>query len=564
MFKKKIIAFTLIFVCIISGTALAAQTEDALTVRPEKSAYLVIKNEDLSGFLRWLISRNNMKAIAPIVDGLDETSIEMVASVVDNLPLKSAAISAGLIKSGEKNTLPFFQAAFTLHPSASVVADKIEVASAEAKDIAAMLVGKDSPFVGLLETMIKVEHEPGKILKINNEIFMKAEKGVIFVGSDINELKSAYETFSTGENALVKNFGRKFNASNFALIHADFDTLSLLEDTDKELQEAKKYFAKPLNIEFGFDSQPDKLTIGTAINIIEALNEKYSKKLNLMKVEPVKGGYISMSGIGGNSSPFLATGGVVRLTPEDLGKDGLEVAEEFFKFLKKFDITSADFFKVVDGASSLVIGASSVPVEGFKIPSIFITKTGKAGIAETIFNKIASKQQIFSAVQGSFEGWDKLLQADSSLSPASFLIGLRGDTLGFGACEVSAIGENKALKPTLQSLLERKSISSMWLDFTAIQDWFNDDTNEVFAILTPLAAFSGYGDVMLSLRGLLNAKLSVPSMAFYCASEEVFFFEFDLADVKPEEGFLVHAIDLFKKVEAKTKADEAAKSEKKK
>ena len=563
MFKKKIIAFTLIFVCIISGTALAAQTEDALTVRPEKSAYIVIKNEDLSGFLRWLISRNNMKAIAPIVDGLDESSIEMVASVVDNLPLKSAAISAGLIKSGEKDTLPFFQAAFTLHPSASVIADKIEVASAEAKDIAGMLVGKDSPFVGLLETMIKVEREPGKILKVNNEIFMKAEKGVIFVGSDINELKSAYETFSSGENALVKNFGRKFNASNFAIIHADFDTLALLEETDKEIQEAKKYFAKPINIEFGFDSQPDKLTIGTAINILDALSEKYAKKIKLMKVEPVKGGYISMAGIGGNSSPFLATGGVVKITPEDLGKEGLEVAEEFFKFLKKFDITSADFFKLAEGASSLVIGASSVPVEGFKIPSFFITKTGTAGTAEAIFNKIAAKP-FFSAVQGSFEGWDKLLQADSSLSPASFLIGLRGDTLGLGACEVSAIGENKALKPTLENLLSRKSISSMWLDFAAIQDWFNNDDNGVFAILTPLATFSGYGDVVLSLRKLLNAKLSVPSMAFYCASEEVFFFEFDLADVKPEEGFLVHAIDLYKKIEAKTKADEAAKSDKKK
>ena len=563
MFKKKIIAFTLIFVCIISGTALAAQTEDALTVRPEKSAYIVIKNEDLSGFLRWLISRNNMKAIAPIVDGLDESSIEMVASVVDNLPLKSAAISAGLIKSGEKDTLPFFQAAFTLHPSASVIADKIEVASAEAKDIAGMLVGKDSPFVGLLETMIKVEREPGKILKVNNEIFMKAEKGVIFVGSDINELKSAYDAFSSGENALVKNFGRKFNASNFAIIHADFDTLALLEETDKEIQEAKKYFAKPINIEFGFDSQPDKLTIGTAINILDALSEKYAKKIKLMKVEPVKGGYISMAGIGGNSSPFLATGGVVKITPEDLGKEGLEVAEELFKFLKKFDITSADFFKLAEGASSLVIGASSVPVEGFKIPSFFITKTGTAGTAEAIFNKIAAKP-FFSVVQGSFEGWDKLLQADSSLSPASFLIGLRGDTLGLGACEVSAIGENKALKPTLQNLLSRKSISSMWLDFAAIQDWFNNDDNGVFAILTPLATFSGYGDVVLSLRKLLNAKLSVPSMAFYCASEEVFFFEFDLADVKPEEGFLVHAIDLYKKIEAKTKADEAAKSDKKK
>ena len=563
MFKKKIIAFTLIFVCIISGTALAAQTEDALTVRPEKSAYIVIKNEDLSGFLRWLISRNNMKAIAPIVDGLDESSIEMVASVVDNLPLKSAAISAGLIKSGEKDTLPFFQAAFTLHPSASVIADKIEVASAEAKDIAGMLVGKDSPFVGLLETMIKVEREPGKILKVNNEIFMKAEKGVIFVGSDINELKSAYDAFSSGENALVKNFGRKFNASNFAIIHADFDTLALLEETDKEIQEAKKYFAKPINIEFGFDSQPDKLTIGTAINILDALSEKYAKKIKLMKVEPVKGGYISMAGIGGNSSPFLATGGVVKITPEDLGKEGLEVAEELFKFLKKFDITSADFFKLAEGASSLVIGASSVPVEGFKIPSFFITKTGTAGTAEAIFNKIAAKP-FFSVVQGSFEGWDKLLQADSSLSPASFLIGLRGDTLGLGACEVSAIGENKALKPTLENLLSRKSISSMWLDFAAIQDWFNNDDNGVFAILTPLATFSGYGDVVLSLRKLLNAKLSVPSMAFYCASEEVFFFEFDLADVKPEEGFLVHAIDLYKKIEAKTKADEAAKSDKKK
>ena len=108
----------------------------------------------------------------------------------------------------------------TLAPSVRIVADKIEVASAEAKDIATMLVGSGSPFISLLETMIKVEHEQGKILKIDNTVFLKAEDGVVFFASSVKDVNDAYENFKSGENSLIKVSRTIFSSRSLSLLIA--------------------------------------------------------------------------------------------------------------------------------------------------------------------------------------------------------------------------------------------------------------------------------------------------------------------------------------------------------
>ncbi len=548
-FRTRLVALALLVILAVSGASFAAEPENALTFRSNSGLYFALKANDVRGFIQWLVSRENMNLVAKFVPDFDKDMIDMVASVIDDFPLKAAAFNFGISLVDGKPE-PYVQAAFTLHPSTALVADKIEVASAEAKDIAAMLIGSSSPLVSLLETMIKVEHEPGKILRINNEILVKAKDGVVFAGTDIQSVNDAYETFTTGKDRFIDKFGRKFSADNFALIYLERDTvIALNNSSEKDIQELNKYWANPLRAECALEYQPDKLTFGFTANLLEALNPEIVKEY-IVKLDPVRGGNILLNGIGGDLSPFFALGTVFNFGLADVDEDMLKDMAGFFKFLQRFDISREEFFEFMKGAFSIVVGTNSVPVEGFKIPSVFLTKTGAAGLAEQIFKKIASKP-FLTEVSSNSTGWTRLLQVDSSLSPVSFLVGLRGDSLGLGVLELSATGENHALKAAFENLLARKSIASFWLDFEAIQSWLKDSTNGVMTFLTPLAAFSGYGDVMSVVVDILNSKLSVPSVAFYSPNLETFFAEFDLADVPEGEGIFPKLVTLYQKLDAK-------------
>lgn len=538
-------ALALLVILAVSGALFAAEPENALTFRSNSGVYFALKVNDVRGFLQWLVSRENMNLVAKFVPDFDKDMIDIVASVIDDLPLKSAAFNFGVSLVDGKPE-PCIQAAFTLHPSTALIADKIEVAAADAKDIASMIIGSNSPLVSFFEMMIKVEHEPGKILRINNEIFVKAKDGVVFAGTDIQSVNDAYETFTTGKDRFIDRFGRKFAADNFALLYLERDAVVALNNLSKaDIKEIDKYWASPLRAECALGYQPDKLTLGFTLNLLEALKPEF-----IVKLDPVRGGNILINGIGGDLSPFFALGTVFNFGLADVDDDMLRDLSGFFKFLQRFDISRDEFFEFMKGAFSIVIGTNSVPVEGFKIPSVFLTKTGAAGLAEQIFKKIASKP-FLTEVSSNSTGWTRLLQVDSSLSPVSFLIGLRGDSLGLGILELSATGENHALKAEFENLLARKSIASFWLDFEAIQSWLRDSTNGVITFLTPLAAFSGYGDVMSVVVDILNSKLSVPSVAFYSPNLETFFVECNLADVPEGEGVFPKLVTLYQKLDAR-------------
>ena len=547
---KKILSITIISIIVLTGISYGYELEDAITPKSDSSVYMVIGHEDIGGFLKWILSRDNLKIVGPAFD-MDEGLIELVSLVVDNFPVQKAIMIFGAERA-KKGINPIVQAAFTVKPGLSSIVNKIEVGSAEAKDIAKLLLGDNELLVSFLETMIKVERVPGKILKINNEVYMKAEDGIILISSEPQELMLSRNNLRDPKGNLVKKFGRKFSTNNYTLVNVDFQTLKLMEESDKDIAEAAKYFKAPLKMEMGFETYPDKFITGTNINLIDCLSEKYSSKVR-KDIEAVKGGYISRVGIGG-SSPLIALGSFIDISVMKEDESSKKFFKELCKSVNIFGITEDDLLSLVDGGFSLVLNGS-IPLEGFKVPGLYISQTGKDGAADYIFNKL-SDSKFFSAMGEKYKGnWENLLQLDSSISPASCFVGKKGNTLGLSFAELEELNKDGEgnYKKNFNNLLDKRSISSLWIDFKGIQDWLNDENNGVFGILTPLAVFSGYGEIMASFRELMNAELSVPSIALYCENTGTFYFEYELADINPENGVLKRAINLYQQYEQKSK-----------
>ena len=107
------------------------------------------------------------------------------------------------------------------------------------------------------------------------------------------------------------------------------------------------------------------------------------------------------------------------------------------------------------------------------------------------------------------------------------------------------------LKPELAALMEREAIASMWADFAGAQAWLNNDENGVFTTLAPLAAIMGYGRYVQALREILNAELSVPSVAIWGDSPEVIHAEFALRDIDYTKGLIATLIRVSRELNRK-------------
>ena len=543
---KKFLALLLAGILILSGTAFSATVEDALTNCPEESVYMVLKLDDAQTFLKWIFSRENIDTFMPLILASEDSNeilgaIEMISAFAENTPLKSIAILAGLTGN---SPAPFFQMAFTTKPESDPIVKKIADGSANSVDLAKLFLGNDSPLASFAESMIKVEKANDNILKIDNELFIKAVDGMIVAGLNEDSIKSSINALEHSDLRLFGNHERKFADKDFAFFHFDPKTSEVLEaladdDDDKKdvkVSDIKEYFDKPLNVELGFTRIPDKFTISFAANTLTALKKSYIEKVfpTLGKVAPVKGGYMNPMGI---KSPLFAMSGILNISSlknvEEL-KGSWEVLTKNLQ--KRFGISEEAFIKAFSGAFSLAV-ADNVTFESFKIPAVY-SKT--ITNPESIFGTL-SKSQHFHKVQ---EG---VLQIDSSLSPVPFLVENKGDSLGMYFAELANISSKPELKPAFEALLNREAISLCWVDFAQIQSWIFDPENGVMPMVEPLAKIMGFGEIFDAAKNVLGAELSVPSMAVIGDSFEVGHMEFNIVDVKPENGFFAKLVSATKK-----------------
>ena len=547
---KKLVAITILCVMLFTGTSWSAQPEDALSTQYEDAVYMVLRLEDTSRLLKWVFSSENLKLFMPLIlKGKSEVEVlaaaEFINAMVSMTPVRSAALVVGMSKRDIKNMMPVMQIAFTVSPEVSSIVKKIADGHAEALDVATLLLGSRIAAT-FAETMIKVEREKDNIFRVNNAVFMTASDDLVIFGSSVNHVRSSLKALSDEKSRLFTAKTRKFSEKDYAFMHMDYETLAALDD-DKDLEavDARKYFDKPLELEFAFERLADKFLMSSAFNFREAIKKEYADKIQAQfdTLKPIKGGNINLANSGSKGNPLLALGGYLNFDAMRENEAAKPFVDAALRNLRvRFGISEEEATGLLNGSFSAIVNGN-VTFEGMKIPALYISQTGKEGAAEKVFSKL-TKSQHFSKVH------DGILQLDSSLSPISCLAADKGESLGIYFAELASLTDQPSVKSGLSELLERESISSIWIDFAEIQSWINNDENGVLLMLGPLMAFGGYGDYFKALRDVLNAELSVPSMSFWSDNSEVFHTEFAVKDITPENGLFARLMKLYQEFSA--------------
>lgn len=545
---RKILAFTVLGVMLLSGAAFAVQTENALSPRTDDSVYMALCLEDTSAFLKWLFSQENINLFMPLIASSDAKAegmmiAEMVSTLVSQTPLRSAAVVAGITKDGVKSGKPFVQGAFTFSPEVSETVKKLEDGRAEALDVAKLIFG-DQMAASFVETMIKLQPEKNGIYRLNNELFVKASGDYVLLGTSINEVRLAAKAMGDEESRLFARTPRRFSERDFALMHIDYETAAELE-SDGELDDMnlREIFAKPLEVEFAFKSLEDRFIISTSVNLINALKQEYLAKYMKISADilAVKGGNIDLANAGGHTQPILAAGTYLNFETLKEDKTWKPIINGMARRLKRyFAITEDEIMAMFSGPLSIIVN-DSVTYESLKVPAVYISQTGKKGAAAKIFERLSASKP-FSRVSGEHEGF---LQMDTSLSPISCLVKDRDGTLLVDFAELSSLAGSPDIRPMFAELLERVSVATIWLDFASLQAWINDENNGLMAFAGPMATFAGYGKQFQAVREVLNAELSVPSFSLWAESQGVFHMSFENRKINPQNGLIAKIIKAY-------------------
>ena len=548
---RKVLAAALLGLLVFAGYALAVPAENALSPQPDDSVYAVMKLNNTGNFLRWVLSQENIDVFMPLILAHEDSNeimgaIEMARAVIDKTPLEALAVTAGVTKSG----MPLLQAAFTVNSDLAATVRKIASGSADAKDIAKLFLGNDSPFAALAESMIKVERDGDKYI-IDNELVLKTEGDLLLLSISGEEIDKSLEALKDSKARLFAKTPRKFDTEDFIFIHVDPETAKKLDDS-KELDDVKleKYFARPLNVELAFKRFPERFVTAFGLNLKEALKKEYiDKYFNPAKLVTAKGGHINLNAAGGSTSPLIAFGGIFNVAGLNESKETRKIWAEMVKQVKRFKISEEELFNALNGSVSFIVNGS-MNIEGVNIPSIFMSATGPKGAAEKIYNKLAATQ-FFAKLQGQ----ENILQVDSSISPVSCLITRDNDTLAVNMAEAAALAEKPQPAGALADLMNRDAISALVIDFAGIQAWIKD--NGVFNFVMPMANVFGYGKIAEQVREVLNAKLSVPSVAMWAESPEIIYWDFAIENINAQDGLFAKLVKIAREYMTPKKVESA-------
>ena len=546
---RKVLAAALLGLLVFAGYAMAVPAENALSPQPDESVYVVLKLNNIGNFLRWVLSQENIDVFMPLILAHEDSNeimgaIEMARAVIDKTPLESIALTAGATKTG----MPFMQAAFTVNSSLASTVRKIASGSADAKDIAKLILGEGNPFAALAESMIKVEHDGDKYI-IDNELVLKTEGDLLLLSISPEEINSSLEALKDSKARLFAKTPRKFDTEDFVFVHVDPQTANALDDSDEvDNLKLEKYFSKPLNVEFAFKRVPDKFFMSWGLNLKEAMKTEYiDKYFNPSALVAAKGGHINLDSAGGSKSPLIALGGVFNVSGLNETKETRALWAEVVKQVKRFKITEEELFNVLNGPISFIIN-DSINMQGIRIPALFFSAAGVNGAAGKIFEKL-SQSAHFSKLQ------DNMLQVDSSLSPVPCIITNNNGALGISMAENSNLADKPQPAGALADVMNRDAISAMVIDFTGIQSWIND--NKVFNVVIPMANVFGpkYKKIAEQVRDVLNAKFSVTSFAMWAESPEVIHSEFAIENINAQDGLFAQIVKIVREYMTPAKTD---------
>ena len=541
-FKKILCAAILIF-AVLTSSAFAVTPQDALSMRNDDSFYIALGLSNAGDLARWVLSQENIDAFMPLILASENSNdiigiLELVRGITSNTPLKSVALIVGVTR--EDPNEPFIQMAFTVDDKLAPTLAKIKDGSAKDSDVAKLFLGSDSPMLSFAEPMIKVELGEDGIYSINSEIKLKAVGDLLVLAFSDNDLKASLNAIDVEDARLFHGVERKFNTEDFVFMHADFETVTKLDD-DEDIKGAAKYLNKPVNFELAFRRVPDKFYMSFGLNLREAVKKEYISRLLDDEVPAVEGCYIDLNNVGGVTSPIFAMAGIFRTAKILNDKDIKKSWEDGAKLLQQFTgITESELLAILNGASSIVVN-DVINIQGIKIPAFYMSFKGENGAPAKIFERLAASK-FFARIQ------DKVLQLDSSISPVSCLVIDNGDSLALDIADLTSLNDKPQPSGAFAEVLNHVGISTLWLDFAGIQKWIAD--NNVMEVITLMAKLSGnaqYAKAAEDAASILSAKFSVPSVLVWAESEEKIHWEFAIDnEVAPSDGVLARVVKICK------------------
>ena len=548
---KRLLALCAVICLSVSSLAFAYQPEEALIPRPEKSVYSVLRLDNLGNFLRYLGSEKNVKLFAPLA-GMGEDEAAIITMSLAAVPAESTALVFGV----DEHEAPFVQLVVKMPESLQGKLDLVAKGEAKAEDVAALLLGEQSPVAPMGAVVLEVKKTDDGLLNISDALNVSAKGDLLIAALSAEDVKAALKALDD-EDARLK-IERMFSAKDFMLTHVDADVLEKITPAEEagvskeELAEAKKVLDGPFKTETAFESLADRFRISFGADMT-ALNDKFENP----KAKAVEGGYINLMG---DRAPLLALGSVLYGESIKNYPGFKDIWAQAVDTLKNFNISEESFINFLTGPVALTIGNSLVSLEGMKVPAVFITKEGQNGAAKEFAAAIA-KQSDKLLIPVEAAGWDSLTQLDSNTSPVSALLGVKGDMLYAGIADKDSLSEKPKLSGQLAEIMAKDSLGSFFMDFKGLQDYLKDNNANAMAMIETFApmVLNDKGEaVMAAVMDVLNAKLSVPSVGLYAPSYGTCIMDFMTEEVENVEDTLsAKLIKLYNIINALEVKDEA-------
>ncbi|MBR0097598.1 MAG: hypothetical protein IJP88_10475 [Synergistaceae bacterium] len=548
---KRLLALCAVICLSVSSLAFAYQPEEALIPRPEKSVYSVLRLDNLGNFLRYLGSEKNVKLFAPLA-GMGEDEAAMIAMSLAAVPAESTALVFGV----DENETPFVQLVVKMPESLKAKLDLVANGEAKAEDLAAVLLGENSPVAPMGAMVLEVKKTDDGLLNVLDTLNLSAKGDLLIAALSAEDVKAALKALEDKDARL--KIERRFAAKDFAITHVDADVLEKITPAEEagvskeELAEAKKMLDGPFETETAFESLADRFRISFAADMT-ALADKFENP----NAKAVKGGYINLMG---DRSPLLALGSVLYGETIKNYPGFKDIWTEAVDVLKNLNISEESFINFLTGSFALTIGNSLVSFEGMKVPAVFVTKEGQNGAAKEFAAAIA-KQADKLLIPVEAAGWDSLAQVDSNTSPVSVLLGVKGEMLYAGMAEKDSLSEKPEIKGQLAEIMAKDSLGSFFMDFKGLQDYLKGDGANAMAMagmFAPMVLDDKAEAVMAAMTDILDAKLSVPSVGLYAPSYGTCIMDFMTEEVENVEDTLsAKLIKLYNIINAPEVKDEA-------
>ncbi|MDR3230330.1 MAG: hypothetical protein LBT65_02735 [Synergistaceae bacterium] len=531
----------LVFSPLFSPVAWAGNPEDALSARPDESIYLSARVDDPGGMLRHIFSRDNVDMLASLMPPQELQGLQLVASVVAQIPVKSLALAVGTTA----DETPFLQIAASMPPEQQAKLDRVAAGKADAADVVTLLLGEGGLLLAAGINPKVQTGEAGPYYTVDGGGALSARDDLLLVASSPKDLQDSLNALADAKKRLAPK--RKFDSPDYYFLHIDISTIeALTDDGDSRNAEAmktlKSIFKAPLEFETAFDLKPDSFLISCAANILESL----STAERIRNLQASAGGGIFLAGAG------KLLFGVAGIT--DFSASNLKVFPEaerlwarFIRETSRVGIEEKDIENLLTGSFSLV-GGSNATLMGRPAPGMYVALTGREGVAGSILKKLLADPDFTNAVPMSplkVSGWDPLVRVDPALVPVPLLVGARGDTLFFGVVDPDGLDKKPEVSPAVAGLLEKKLIAGGFIDVVSIWDWLRREVGDVNSPLG--AALESLPKDQAGMVGnILNADLPVSFIRLWNPALEASFIEFSLVDVPAEKRLLPRLLEVAK------------------